>query len=289
MAAFLHGLLLLLLQVKKVYFLWIQAHGKMKRHCVRLAMPRHRLQRRDQWCRLHTTPSCRCVGVTCKVLLLQHVETCAMLHLFHTQPNSVRGLSDMQALVNTWSTTPVNARAAGLIVDARPAGRFTGTVPEPRAGMRSGHMPGAVNVPLTDMLTDDGCMKPADVLRAVFAAAHVGPGEGPLVFSCGTAVTACGVRLGYALAYPEGGDSQVRGGGGCAWMVVGVHGWWAVCMDGGWCAWMVVGVCMDEKKERLCVSTLNVCEYLECNVHLHRSAYTMGLGVNGGAGKIPLW
>ncbi len=135
-----------------------------------------------------------------------------------TQPNAVRSLSNMRALVNTWSTDTTTARTAGLIVDARPAGRFTGTIPEPRAGMRSGHMPGAVNVPLTDMLTEDGHMKSAKSLQGVFAEAGVDPGAGPLVFSCGTGVTACGVRLGLAIAYPETSDSNVCGlGGGEVW------------------------------------------------------------------------
>ena len=47
------------------------------------------------------------------------------------------------------------------MLDARAAGRFTGAVPEPRAGMRSGHIPGSVSLPYTDLLNADGTFRPA--------------------------------------------------------------------------------------------------------------------------------
>ncbi len=90
------------------------------------------------------------------------------------------------------------------IVDARAAGRFTGAVPEPRAGMRSGHIPGSVNVPYTDLLHANGTFRSAAELRAVFAAAGV-DGSRPVVTSCGSGVTACILTLGLRLAgLPEG-------------------------------------------------------------------------------------
>jgi thiosulfate/3-mercaptopyruvate sulfurtransferase len=75
------------------------------------------------------------------------------------------------------------------IVDARGRPRFNGTEPEPRAGVRSGHIPGSVNVPYASLLRDDGTMKPEDELRRVFAAAGVDV-ERPVVTSCGSGVTA---------------------------------------------------------------------------------------------------
>lgn len=91
-----------------------------------------------------------------------------------------------------------------LILDARAAGRFTGATPEPRAGMRSGHMPGAASVPYTDLLHADGTFRSADEVRARFAAAGV-DGSRTVVTSCGSGVTACILTMGLRLAgLPEG-------------------------------------------------------------------------------------
>jgi thiosulfate/3-mercaptopyruvate sulfurtransferase len=91
-----------------------------------------------------------------------------------------------------------------LVLDARAVGRFTGEVPEPRAGMRSGHIPGSRSLPYTDLLHDDGTFRPADELRARFAAAGA-EGSQPLVTSCGSGVTACILTLGLTLAgLPQG-------------------------------------------------------------------------------------
>jgi thiosulfate/3-mercaptopyruvate sulfurtransferase len=76
------------------------------------------------------------------------------------------------------------------MVDARSAARFEGTSPEPRPGLRSGHIPGARNVPYTSLLDPDGTMKPLPELRALFAAAGLDPLE-PIASSCGSGVTAC--------------------------------------------------------------------------------------------------
>jgi thiosulfate/3-mercaptopyruvate sulfurtransferase len=97
----------------------------------------------------------------------------------------------------------VEARAE-LVLDARAAGRFTGEVPEPRAGMRSGHIPGSRSLPYTDLLHEDATFRPPDELRARFAAAGA-DGSRPLVTSCGSGVTACILTLGLTLAgLPQG-------------------------------------------------------------------------------------
>lgn len=94
--------------------------------------------------------------------------------------------------------------SAELVLDARAAGRFTGATPEPRAGMRSGHIPGSASVPYTDLLNPDGTFRPAGELRARFEQAGV-DGTRPLVTSCGSGVTACILTLGLRLAgFPEG-------------------------------------------------------------------------------------
>jgi thiosulfate/3-mercaptopyruvate sulfurtransferase len=76
------------------------------------------------------------------------------------------------------------------IVDARSAARFAGAEPEPRAGLRAGHIPGSVNVPYREVLNPDGTMKSPEALRALFAAAGVDLGR-PIVNTCGSGVTAC--------------------------------------------------------------------------------------------------
>ena len=80
------------------------------------------------------------------------------------------------------------------IVDARSAARFRGEVPEPRAGLRSGHIAGSRNVPFVTMLNGDGTMKPPAELRAVFVAAGVDLLK-PVITSCGSGVTAAVLSL----------------------------------------------------------------------------------------------
>lgn len=98
----------------------------------------------------------------------------------------LRGIGDMLDIVETQSA---------LVLDARAAGRFAGTAPEPRPGLPSGHMPGARNVPSTSLLHPDGTMLDPAALRAIFAAAGA-DGTRPVVTSCGTGVTATILTLG---------------------------------------------------------------------------------------------
>jgi thiosulfate/3-mercaptopyruvate sulfurtransferase len=107
----------------------------------------------------------------------------------------LRGIGDVLGNVTT---------RAELVLDARAAGRFTGATPEPRAGMRSGHIPGSASLPYTDLLNADGTFQAPQALRARFAAAGA-DGTRPLVTSCGSGVTACILTLGLCLAgLPEG-------------------------------------------------------------------------------------
>ncbi|TGS09201.1 3-mercaptopyruvate sulfurtransferase [Mesorhizobium sp. M2E.F.Ca.ET.209.01.1.1] len=79
------------------------------------------------------------------------------------------------------------------IADARSAGRFAGTDPEPRPGVRSGHMPGAHNVPIT-ALAENGELLPKDRLRKVIEDAGIDLSE-PVVTSCGSGITAAAITL----------------------------------------------------------------------------------------------
>jgi thiosulfate/3-mercaptopyruvate sulfurtransferase len=107
----------------------------------------------------------------------------------------IRGIGDMLRNVRTQSEQ---------VLDARAAGRFTAATPEPRAGMRSGHIPGSISVPYTDLLHDDGTFRSVAEVRQRFASAGI-DGERPLVTSCGSGVTACILTLGLRIAgIPEG-------------------------------------------------------------------------------------
>ena len=79
------------------------------------------------------------------------------------------------------------------IADARPAGRFTGDEPEPREGMRSGHMPGARSVPALS-LSEGGHLKDLAKLRSIFTDAGIDLTK-PVVTSCGSGVTAAVITL----------------------------------------------------------------------------------------------
>jgi thiosulfate/3-mercaptopyruvate sulfurtransferase len=85
------------------------------------------------------------------------------------------------------------------VVDARAAPRFRGEAPEPRAGLRLGHMPGALNLPFGDLVDPQtGTMLPQDALRQRIAAAGIDGGK-KVTASCGSGVSACVVALGLYL------------------------------------------------------------------------------------------
>ena len=104
----------------------------------------------------------------------------------------LRGIGDMLA------------RTDDLVLDARPAGRFAGSAPEPRPGLPSGHIPGSRNLPSSSLLHPNGTMlNPAD-LRAAFAAVGA-DGTRPIVTSCGSGVAATILSLGLLRAgLPQG-------------------------------------------------------------------------------------
>jgi len=80
------------------------------------------------------------------------------------------------------------------ILDARGATRFKGEVPEPREGLRAGHIPGSKNVPFTTLLNKDQTMKDTAGLKAVFEAANVDLSK-PAITTCGSGVTAAILSL----------------------------------------------------------------------------------------------
>lgn len=83
------------------------------------------------------------------------------------------------------------------IIDARSAGRFNGTAPEPREGLRSGSIPNSANLPYTEVL-ENGKFKPVSELKAYFEQLNIG--DKKLVFTCGSGLTACIILLAAELA-----------------------------------------------------------------------------------------
>ena len=99
------------------------------------------------------------------------------------------------------------------VVDARPAARYRGEGAEPRPGLRSGHMPGALNMPMKLVLDADGRLKRGQALETIFRDAGVDP-ERPIVTTCGSGVTAAVLSL--ALA-EMGRDSRLYDGSWAEW------------------------------------------------------------------------
>lgn len=83
---------------------------------------------------------------------------------------------------------------SATIVDARPVKRFLGHAPEPRAGLRSGHMPGAVNIPYDRLLTSEGTLLGGEELNAIFDATGINA-DTNVITSCGSGVTAALLSL----------------------------------------------------------------------------------------------
>ncbi|UVK36918.1 3-mercaptopyruvate sulfurtransferase [Mesorhizobium sp. AR10] len=106
--------------------------------------------------------------------------------VFHVDFDASRvvGLAEMRQIVETRQSQ---------IADARSPGRFAGSEPEPRAGIRSGHMPGARNVP-TPVLSENGELLSKERLREVIEGAGIDLSK-PIVTSCGSGITAAAITL----------------------------------------------------------------------------------------------
>ena len=96
-------------------------------------------------------------------------------------PRAVRSLDQVREVV---------ASGVEQIVDMRSAGRFAATQPEPRPGLRGGHIPGSLNLPYDQLVGEDGTLLPPEALRRRIEAAGIIPGR-PLIVTCGSGVSAC--------------------------------------------------------------------------------------------------
>ena len=106
-------------------------------------------------------------------------------------PGRLATKDDILAIV---TAHPDGLNTQKIIVDARPNARFLGVEAEPRKGVQSGHMPGAVNISFTDIFDKEtGKIKPADILAGIF---HTKLRGDEIICSCGSGVTACVLALG---------------------------------------------------------------------------------------------
>jgi thiosulfate/3-mercaptopyruvate sulfurtransferase len=101
------------------------------------------------------------------------------------RPELVRSIDNVLANI---------ASGTEQVLDARAAGRFTGEQPEPRAGMRSGHIPNSISMPFTDLLTKERMFLPEAELREALNASGTALDK-PITASCGSGVTACVIAL----------------------------------------------------------------------------------------------
>jgi thiosulfate/3-mercaptopyruvate sulfurtransferase len=122
----------------------------------------------------------------------------------HPKPELVRSIDQVRAALE---------QKSAQVVDARPGERFRAEVPEPRAGLRGGHMPGAISVPASAIIVN-GRLADKAVLKRRFSAAGVDL-NAPIITSCGSGVSAAILSLGLARL-------------GC---------WDAPIYDGSWTEW----------------------------------------------------
>lgn len=128
---------------------------------------------------------------------------------FSARPAVGVGVVDIETLA-----TAVANGTAGQIADARAAARFAGEAPEPRPGLRAGHIPTSLSLPFNKLLNTDGTMRGEDEIKALFEEAGMDP-EAPVIASCGSGVTACVLAAALAVA----GNDQ------------------AIVYDGSWTEW----------------------------------------------------
>jgi thiosulfate/3-mercaptopyruvate sulfurtransferase len=114
----------------------------------------------------------------------------AALYRASLNARHLRGLGDV--LENLQSRHEV-------LLDARSADRFHARVPEPRAGLRTGHVPGSRSLPFTELLSAEQTLLPAEQLRARFEARGVGDNSA-VITSCGSGLTAAVLNLGLEVA-----------------------------------------------------------------------------------------
>ena len=120
----------------------------------------------------------------------------------HLRPDLIRDLETVSMALGT----------GGQVLDARPSARFIGETPEPRPGLRSGHMPGATSLPFPSMV-EDGSLANASRLKEIMAANGIDPAK-PTIATCGSGVSAAVIALALARL---GNDAAIYDGSWSEW------------------------------------------------------------------------
>ena len=113
-------------------------------------------------------------------------------------PASVTPAFDAELVCDLAAVRSVVDQGGAQVLDGRPAARFRGEAPEPRAGLRGGHMPGACSLPFADLVEADGTLKPPAELARAVAAAGVDLHR-PVITTCGSGVAAAALSLALAV------------------------------------------------------------------------------------------
>lgn len=125
-------------------------------------------------------------------------------YLPNPKPHLCLDIKALKTLKNTAKT---------LILDARPKARFDGSAPEPRAGLRSGHMPASHNLPATELIAD-GALKPVKDLKSIFSSLPMSDNR-HIITTCGSGVTAAIITLAlYEIGYK---NTQLYDGSWAEW------------------------------------------------------------------------
>lgn len=128
------------------------------------------------------------------------------------EPSSVGNWLQYDGIVNIVKSGQVSTKYN--VIDARPAGRFSGAIEEPRPEIQSGHIPGSKNIPFPDVVDGQGHFKSPTDMETLFKAKGLDPNK-PSIVLCGSGVTACVVKTAIDNAF--GQSAEIYDGSWSEW------------------------------------------------------------------------
>jgi thiosulfate/3-mercaptopyruvate sulfurtransferase len=158
---------------------------------------------------------------TCPVVEASSLEEKEENKYGESNEQNVVGVKELVDLINKGTT--VGENPAVVLVDARPKGRFVGDDPEPRPGLRRGHMPGAKNLPFIDLLDPENRVrfKPKEDLSKIIRDAGIAlPSENggkQIVSTCGSGVTACALMTALDILGEDSSNVYLYDGSWAQW------------------------------------------------------------------------
>ncbi|MGH1455466.1 MAG: sulfurtransferase [Alphaproteobacteria bacterium] len=137
-------------------------------------------------------------------------------------PSSLNSISEYNVqsfnakfVVNLQDVNSVSENKSGVIIDARPHARFLGSAPEPREGMRCGHIPNSINIPCSLLVDAHGMLKSKNELASLFTPLNLSAKGDKIITTCGSGITACALFL--ALHFLEYTNISVYDGSWSEW------------------------------------------------------------------------